>query len=203
MIIPAVLVRKVSPWMINTAEITGPLGKTTLIGILVFFLYGPVGIGKSDHNGFTYLIGPWVFPNLIALLWSLRLRKLPFRIFRGSPFAKHKFANGSDDPAVMRLVLLSTSTEARRHVWFEALKLSSILFAILGSAALIFRNSLNWTLPSIQNHFLSARRVGEPGSWFWLSIIGCPIFTFLIVASDHTRWCLVTWAKRERSRSSA
>jgi hypothetical protein len=43
----------------------------------------------------------------------------------------------------MRLAELFNSDEARRHLWHEALKLSTILSAILGTAALLLRNSLN------------------------------------------------------------
>lgn len=202
-ILPPELARKISPWMVNTAEMTGTVGTIALGAILAFTLYGPVGVGKSDHNGFVYLFGPWVFPSLIALLWSVRLAKLPFRIFRGNPYTVHTFVDTGEDPVVMRLAALCKSNEARRHVWHEALKLSSTLFAILGTAAILFRDSLNWTLPSSQNQFLLTRRVGEPGSWFWLSLLGCPVFTLLIIVSDHTRWCLTTWAKQESAHHLA
>jgi hypothetical protein len=195
-IIPRELARKISPWMVNTAEMTGAVGKTALIAIVAFQLY-PVGSPYVDHNGFVCLLGPWVFPTLIAFLWSLRLAKLPFRIFRGSPFAEHTFVDTGDDPTVMRLARLCKSDEARRHVWYEALKMSSILFVVLGTAAFLQRDSLNWAYPSPKNHFLSTARPGEPGSWFWLSLLGSPIFMFLVLMSDHTRWCLMTWAKRE------
>jgi hypothetical protein len=196
-ILPPELAHKISPWIVNGAEMTGTVGKTALIGIVAFLLYGPVGIGKSDHNGFVYLFGPWLFPSLAAILWWLRVAKLPFRIYRGSPFAKHKFVDAGEDPAIIRLATLCKSDEALRHMWHEALTLSSILFTILGTAAIILRGSLNWTLPSSQNQFLATRRIGDPGSWFWLTLLGCPVFTFLLLTSDYQRWCLITWAKRE------
>jgi hypothetical protein len=122
---------------------------------------------------------------------------LPFRIYRGSPFAEHGFADTGDDPVVMRVAALGKSDEACRHLWYEALKLSIILFAILGTAAILLRDSLNWILPSPQNQFLLNRKAGEPGIWFWLGLMGCSMLTFVILVSDHTRWCLITWAKRE------
>jgi hypothetical protein len=196
-ILPPDLARKISPWMVNSAEMTGVVGKSVLIGIVAFLLYGPVGTGKSDHNGFAYLLGPWIFPTLIALLWSRLLSWKRFRVYRGTPFAGHSYVDTGDDPAVMRLATLFNSNEARRHLWRETLKVSVILFAILGAATIVFRDSLNWTLPSPGNQFLATRMVGAPGSWFWLTLIGCPIFTFLLLTSDYQRWCLITWAKRE------
>ena len=64
--------------MVNTAEMTGTVGTIALGAILAFTLYGPVGVGKSDHNGFVYLFGPWVFPSLIALPGRLGWPNCPF-----------------------------------------------------------------------------------------------------------------------------
>jgi hypothetical protein len=100
----------------------------------------------------------------------------------------------------MRLVALFNSDEIRRHLWLESLKLSSVLFVILGTAAIFLRDSLYWNLPSPQNQFLLNRRAGEPGFSFWLGLLGCSMFTFVILGSDYIRWGLITWAKRELSR---
>jgi hypothetical protein len=201
-LLPRELARKISPWMVNSAEMTGALGKTALTAIVAFQLY-PFGTPYTDDNGFVCLLGPWVFPTLIAFLWSIRLTKLPFRIYRGTPFAEHTFVDTGDDPAVVRLAHLCKSDEARRHVWHEALKMSSILFIVLGTVAFLQRDSLSWVYPSVQNHFLWTARPGDPGSWFWMPWLGCPLFTFLILTSDHLRWCLLTWAKRESAGANS
>lgn len=196
-ILPAELARKISPWMVNSAEMTGTVGKSAFIGLAAFFLYGgPVSITNSDHSGFVYLLGPWVCPNLISLFLSALFGMTHFRVYRRSPFSEHSNVD-TGDPVVMRLVALFNSDEIRRHLWHESLKLSSILFAILGIAAILLRDSLYWTLPSPQNQFLLNRRTGEPGFSFWLGLLGCAMFTFLVLASDYIRWGLMTWAKRE------
>jgi len=127
--------------MVNSAEMTGAVGKTALIGGMVLSLHGP------DHNGFLYLLGPWVCPTLIAFSWSALFARRRFRIYRGSPLAEHSYVDTGDDPVVTRLGELFNSNEARRHLWHEAtLKVSTILFATLGTAAFLFRNSLEWVV---------------------------------------------------------
>jgi len=95
----------------------------------------------------------------------------------------------------MRLVELYKSHAARRHLWSQALKVSAILFAILGTAAIELRKSLNWTFPSSQNGFLYHWR--GPGYWFWVGLIGCSIFSFLALGIEHIGWVTTTWASRE------
>lgn len=192
-ILPPELARKISPWLVNSAEMTGAVGKTALIGGMVLSLYGP----GLEHNGFLYLLGPWVCPTLIALFCSALLARRRFRIYRGSPFAERSYVDTGDDPVVMRLAELFSSNEARRHLWHETLKVSSILFAILGTAAFLLPDSLNWAYPSPVNHFFWTARRGVPGYWFWPGLFGCSLFAFLALVSDYYRWCLMTWAKRE------
>jgi hypothetical protein len=195
--LPPELARKISPWMVSSAEMTSAVGKSAFIGLAAFFLFGgPVSITNADHSGFVYLLGPWVCPSLIALFFSALFAKTHFKVYRGSPFSEHSNVD-TGDPAVMRLDMLFNSAEIRRHLWHESLKLSCILFAILGTAAILLRNSLYWTLPSPQNQFLLNRRAGEPGFSFWLGLLGCSIFTFVILGSDYIRWGLATWADRE------
>ena len=50
-LLPPALARKISPWMVNIAEMTGPVGKTALIVAMALSLYGP-----DYHNGFLYLL---------------------------------------------------------------------------------------------------------------------------------------------------
>jgi hypothetical protein len=196
-VLPRELARKISPWMVNSAQMTGAVGKTALVGGMVLSLYGP------DHNGFLYLLGPWVCPTLIALFLSTLFARRRFRIYRGSPFAEHSYVDKGDDPVVMRLAALFNSDEIRRHLWHESLKLSGILFAILGTAVFLMRNSLDWAYPSPVNQFFWTARRGVPGYWFWPGLFGCSLFAFLALASDYYRWGLMTWAKREAAEGSA
>jgi len=197
--LPPELARKISPWIVNVAEMTGPVGKSALTAAAAFLLSGGIVLARyPDPNGFVYLLGPWVCPTLMALLWSALMTRKRFRAFRGSPFAEHSYIR--DDPAVARLNEIMNSKEIRRHLWHESLKLSVILFAILGIAAVLSWAPLNWVLPSPKNDFLLTRRAGEPGSFFWASLLGCSWATFLVLVSDYQRWCLMTWAKRESAR---
>jgi hypothetical protein len=64
------------------------------------------------------------------------------------------------DPLVAR----DDSVEfARRRLWQETLKISSILFVILWTAVLLLRNPLNWAYPSPENQFFWTARAGVPG----------------------------------------
>ena len=202
-ILPPELACKISPWMVNSAEVGGVVGKSALMGIAAFLLsgYAPAWTGNADYNGFLYLLGPWVCPILVALFWSALWAWRPFRIYRGSPFAEHHYVDTDNpsDPVVMHLQALCNSDEARRHLWREVLKLSSILFVIFGAAAFLLRDSLNWAYPSPENHFLflGAGVRGVPGGHFWFGLFGCSLFMLLVLGSDYQRWCLMTWAKRE------
>jgi hypothetical protein len=198
--LPPELARKISPWIVNSAQMTGVVGKTTLIAVTVFCLYGPFGI-NPDHNGYLYLMGPWVCPAFVALCLSAVLARKSFKIYRGNPFAEHHHVE--DDPAVTRLSDLCNSDEAHQHLWWETFKLCCILFVMLGVAAFYYRDLLEWNLPSAQNGFLLHPRAGEPGAWFWGGVFGCSMFTFLILMSDYQRWCLLTWAKRESANNAA
>jgi hypothetical protein len=125
-LLPPELARKISTWMVNIAEMTGPVGNTALIVAMALSLYGP-----DDHNGFLYLLGPWVCPALFSGFWSALLARRRFRIYQGSPYSQYRFVDTGDDPVVMRLAEIFNSSEARWHLWQETLRISSILFAIL------------------------------------------------------------------------
>lgn len=191
-LLPPELARKISPWTVNQAEMAGPVGKTALIVAMALSLYGP-----DDHNGFLYLLGPWVCPALFSCCWSALLARVRIRIYRGSPFADKRFVDTGDDPIVMHLAEIFNSKEARRHLWRETLKISSILFVILGTAAVVLRDSLEWAYPSPENHFFWTARHGVPGAYIWFGLFGCSLFALLALGSDFYRWCLTTWAERE------
>jgi hypothetical protein len=185
-LIPPKLRRKVSPGLLVAVDerraIQG-LG----IGLAALGLYGPITV-HADHNGFLYLLGPWICPSVFAIFWV----SIPHRPYRGQFYDKTMHDVDTNDPSVMRLVELFRSDEARRQLWHESLKLSAILFTILGTAAFLLRDSLHWNLPSGPNRFLSTR-----GQWFWVGIILCFIGSFLSLGSSYSGWCLTTWAIRE------
>lgn len=149
------------------------------------------GLGPLNHNGFLYVLGPWVCPSIPAAFLTF----LPPLPSRGTFLAKNWRGVDKADPCVMRLVEFYKSREARRHLWNRALQLSGILFAILGTAAIVLRNSLNWVLPSSHNAYLYPGRV--PGSWFWVGLTGCSLFSFVALAVDHIGWVTTTWASKE------
>ena len=195
-ILPTELARKVSPWIVNTGEMSGAVGKVALTVAMALSLYGP------DHNGFLCFMGPWFCPALVAGFWTTLLAQRRFRIYRGRPFAEHRFVDTGDDPVVMRLAQLFNSHEAKRHLWREALKTSGILFAILLISAISVRGSLDWAYPSPANHFFWTARRGVPGYWFWPGLFGCSLFAFLALISEYYRWCLMTWTHRESALQS-
>lgn len=184
-VIPPRLRHKVSPGLlmfVDEQRAVKSLG--TLLA--AFGLYGPVA-RHTDHNGFLYLLGPWVCPSIVTLFWSL----VTHRPYRGQFYSGLRDVD-TTDPSVMRLVQLYKSSESKHHMWLGSLRLSGILFAILGSAALLLRHSLNWEFPSPQNGFLWA-----PGHWFWVGVSLSLVGSFLAVAGGFTNWCLRTWAERE------
>lgn len=184
-VIPPSLRRKVSPGLVMFVDEQRAVKSVGML-FAVFGLYGPV-VGHTEHNAFLYLLGPWVCPSLFTLFWS----SVPHRPYRGQFYSGFGDVD-SADAAVMRLVELYKSDEARRQMWRESLHLSLVLFAILGPAAYFLRDSLIWVLPSPGNRFLWAR-----GHWFWVGFTLCFIGSFLKVAGGFTRWCLTTWALRE------
>ncbi len=198
--IPPELACKISPDNINLAEGIGRVGKTTFTISAIFLFLGWVGTEKSDQNGVIYLLGPWICPALIAGLLSVVLRH--FKAYRGGVWLGG-FAYITDDPAVTRLNAIFRSDEARRHLWRESVRFSCIMFVIVWTAALLLRRPLNWTWPSPRNDFLLNERIGQPGSWFWVSMFGPLVCMFIVLFSDCLRWGLTTWAKREAALHSA
>lgn len=189
--IPAELRRKISSTLVTLAVDERRAFRGLGIGLSAWFLYGPATV-HPDHNGYMYLAGPWMFPSLWAIFYTF----VHFRPYRGSPLVKTMDDVDTNDPCVMRLVELYKSDEATRRVWWESLKLSAILFGILGTAALLLRHSLNWTLPSTQNGFLW-HDTGGPGHWFWGGVIGASIGCYMALSTAYIGWGIVTWAKRE------
>lgn len=188
-LLPPELARKISPWILNTAQMGGAVGRWALIGAMVLCVYGP------EHDGFLYLIGPWLFIYLFTLLWSIRLEKQPVMILRGKRSGKHPIAE--NDPAVERLAALYKSGEARRRIWRQALQLSVIVFLAVWAATFLTRDSINWVYPSPANHFLMEARRPEPGYYLGAGLLGTFPVALLLVLGGFHHWCLTTWVERE------
>jgi hypothetical protein len=184
---PAELRRKISPGLLMFTGGNGRAFRNLQIGLAIFSLYGPI-TANTDHNAFLYLLGPWVCSGVAALIWS----SLPHRPYRGLFYQKTQHDIGTDDPAVMRLVELYKSDELRHHLGNATLKVAGALFATLGIAAFLVRNSLNWALPSPENHFH-----GSAGDGFWARLVMAILFALLALWGDCTGWCITTWARRE------
>lgn len=188
--IPSELRRKIAPAPLLFGAGERTFVKVAFVGIAAFCLYGPVPLNQ-DHNAFLYLLGPWLCPSVPAAFFTL----LPPLPSRGTFLSGNWRSVDRVDPVVTRLVELYKSREARRHLWSQSLKVSAMLFGILGTAAIAQRSNLNWALPSSQNGFLYQWR--GPGFWFWYGLIGCSIFSFVALVIDHVGWVTTTWARRE------
>jgi len=184
-ILPPVLARKVTPWMLTFNQREG-----NLLGFTIVWLGLMLEI--RNRNAFLFLSVPWVCPTLAALFLS-RVRP---KLWRGSFFNPQDIDRG--DPVVMRLAEIWNSNEARRHLWQHSLKLSWILFAILGGATVLLRHSLAWAFPSSRNHFF-----WESNNPFWMALGTCCFGCWMAQAIDYVVWCLTLWAKRESDRGLA
>jgi hypothetical protein len=185
---------KISPGLYTMVAQQGVFLRLFGLGLSAFFLYGPVA-GAPDHNGFRYLLGPWICPGIVAGYRTL----VPFRPFRGTAFVERTYDVDRTDPVVMRLVGIYRSMEAGRYLWKRALKLSMVLFMIMGILALVLRNSLNWSFPYSSDGAI----VSDPAKyWFWMGWIGGCLGSFLALMTDYITWGLMTWAKRETAMSA-
>lgn len=181
--VPLSLRRKVSPglWLFTGAN--GSFVHAFGVGIVVFGLYGTIVLHRYErphHSWILYLLGPWVFPELVAACFALS----PFRPYRGLVFLQRTGPVDQDDPVAMRLVELLKSAEARRQLWRHALKVSAILSGLmLVAAALLYflGGSLTWSLAPAD---LGSIALGLMGS-------------FMAVSSSYIGWALTTWVERE------
>ena len=57
--------------------------------------------------------------------------------------------------------------------------------------------SLFLPLTWLSVHLSDGTFYAAAGIWFWIGLFGGSWLTFMILVSDHTRWCLITWAERE------
>lgn len=148
------------------------------IAFSAFILFGPV-VGQPDHNGYLYLIGPFVGPIVPALYSILR----PFNPYRGpgARFGRMEYRDKSD-PEAKRLVEVYRSKEARQFIWRSAAKVAGIVFLIMVILTLVVRNSLNWSFPS-------------PG--LAPGLLGGCLGSFLALSTEYIAWGLRTWTGQE------
>jgi hypothetical protein len=174
--IPFELRRKVSQSLLMFTGGSGIFFRILLIGTAAFGLYA-----ASNHNAIWFLVGALICPSAVAILYTL----IPLRPYRGDFYAKDMHEVDASDPAVMRLVALLKSTEARRHIWRQAVKLSGILFVIAWGATILLWGPVRWSFS------LSSSRY-----WGFLLALCLPS-CFGALGADHTDWGLTTWASRE------
>src|SRR2546426_12679235 len=80
--VPPELRSKVSPALFTFVAEQRTFLKLFGTGLAVFALYGPI-VKRPDHNGFRYLLGPWLCPSIVAIYYMV----LPFRPYRGTRFS--------------------------------------------------------------------------------------------------------------------
>lgn len=188
--LPPGLRHKISPGLYTMVAQQSTFLRSFGVGLSAFFLYGPVA-GVPDHNGFRYLLGPWVCPSLVTAYRTF----FPFRPYRGTPFLGRTHDIDREDPAVMRLVEIYRSSEAKRYLWGQTLKLSGVLFLFMGTLAFLLRESLKWSFPYSP---------ASPTSryWFWMGWIGGCLGSFITLMTAYITWGLMTWGRQEAAISA-
>lgn len=177
-LLPPDLARRVSPWMLLFNRREGNLLGFTVATLSLLMWWA------TNRNGFALLAIAWICPSLAALFFL----SVPLKPYRGGLFAGRREVDAGD-PRIVRLVEICNSDGARRHIRRNSLKISCILFVVLGGIGLLLRRSLRWGFPPLASPFLWVV-VG-----FWC--LGCG----MAQAIDYTVWCLTTWAKREEAHS--
>lgn len=180
-LIPPELRRKVSQSLLMFTGLQGIFMRVMCVGVAAFGLSV-----ASSNNGLWIMAGACICPSAVAVFYM----SFPLRPYRGNFYAKDMHDVDVSDPVVMRLVELLKSTEARRHLWSQAVKLSGILFVITWAEAIFFWGSVNWSF-------------SFPSSRFWGFLVFCFILCFAGLSVDHTNWGLNTWARRETEHQPA
>jgi hypothetical protein len=160
--------KRVFPGAVTMAQAHRTILKVCLL-IAVLGMIGPLVGRYQDHNGLSFFFGPILGPVVAALILTV----FPFRPYRGSPFAPKGFRQlDAEDPENAALVSIFRSNEMKLFLWVSALKLTLILELIMGVLSLVFRSSLNWTLPGpvtavvgpiLASYFALASRVMDYG----------------------------------------
>jgi hypothetical protein len=175
-VIPFELKGRISPSILTVVETNG-FWRAFGIGLSILMLYGPVW-GQPDHNGIRYIVGPFAFPCLGAIYYTLR----PFRPYRGTIFVERTRDIDTTDPLVMRLVEIYKSPAARRFLWLSTTKMAFVQLVCMGFLTVLVRHSLHWTLVS---------------PWFWAGAVGCSLFSWIALSSEYVAWGLRKWAMHD------
>jgi hypothetical protein len=179
--LPRELSRKISPAFSLAMGAAGRFMQGFGIVLAATGLHGTLVLHRGEaphHNALMFFIGAWVFPALAAVGFTFS----PFRPYRGVPYMEKRTDVDVDDPVVMRFVELFRSSEGMRHLWSRSfLKISGILFGVMGLWALVDPETLSWGLSPVD--------LGGAG----FAIGG----SFIAIGFDHIRWGLTTWAERE------
>jgi hypothetical protein len=189
LILPPELRRRISPGLYTLIAQGSTFMRYFGLGLAAFCLYGPIA-GPTDHNGFRYLVGPWICPTLTAAYRSF----FPFRPYRGVMFVDRTRDIDTTDPVSMRLVAVYRSNEARSYLWRRSLNLSGILFVIMGLFALLVRHSLNWSFPYSSYQSLPSSTSRD---WFWLGWSGGILGSYIALMTDYVTWGMTRWADQE------
>jgi hypothetical protein len=145
------------------------------IVMAIFFLYGPIPARLADHNGYRYLLGPFLCP-LLGLSVHLLFPYNPYRTWRASDRSLHRL--DERDEKARRLVEIFRSPECRGVTVRAAVTLSLVLFGIMGTFALVFRGSLTWSLTS---------------SWLFQGLGMGALFAWIFLRVRSAAWALDTW----------
>lgn len=143
----------------------------------VFMLYGPIPLRAADHDGTRYLLGPPV----CAFLALAVHRLFPFNPYRV------KLATGASmyrlderDENARRFVEILRSSDCRQVALRAALDFILVVLPVMAMLALIFRNSLTWSLSS---------------PWFFEGYgMGC-LFAWMFLRVRAVSWALEAWWK--------
>lgn len=173
--IPRELKDKIPPLMFTLVVEMRTFGIIFGLALALFSLYGPI-IGPSNHNGFRYLLGPWVCPWLLALYY----RFFPYHPYRGSTLFVGELVDlDKRDVDAKRLDELFQSAEARHMLVRTTLKMSVIIFVVMALVTATVHDSLNWSLSSAWQ---------DPGL-----LVGA-IAASIAVGVEYLSWGISRWA---------
>jgi hypothetical protein len=138
-------------------------------------LFGPITGRTAVHNGYRYLLGPFVCP-LIGLAMHLLFPLNPYRWNSIDSRSLNRLDERDED--ARRLVEILQAPGYRRATLMAALRLVAQLFAILACCAVVLRASLNWRVVS---------------SGFFFGWVGGVLFAWMFIRVQVVSWALTTW----------
>jgi len=177
--IPKRLARKLPPFVLTLYRARA-FATPFYMSLAIFLLYGPVVRRTADHNGFRYLLGPFVCPILPAVYQILR----PYNPYRGTPALLAGMVRlDARDTDAQRLVAIFRSTEYRRFVLRTSLIMAIILFGCMLIVTSLSFSSLNW-------------RALSP--WFGQGLIGGALAFLCVLVTEIITWGVNKWAMQSQ-----